>query len=58
MMRQRLTRKHCRRLGIMADYVLPAFEDPADRMLKEGELPDNIDPSNPKIDDPGERARI
>ena len=40
------------------DFVQPAFEDPAERMLKEGELPANIDPSDPKIDDPDERARI
>ena len=46
------------RLGITADYVQPAFEDPAERMLKEGELAHNIDPSDPKIDDPHERTRI
>ena len=47
-----------RRLGVPAVHVLPAFEDPADRMLKEGALPPNVDPSDPKIDDPIERARI
>jgi uncharacterized protein (DUF2126 family)/transglutaminase-like putative cysteine protease len=46
------------RLGIANDYVQPAFEDPAERMLKESELAANIDPSNPQIDDPHERARI
>ncbi len=46
------------RLGIMAEYVQPAYEDPADRMLKDGALPPNIDPANPKIDDPAERDRI
>jgi uncharacterized protein (DUF2126 family) len=46
------------KLGITAEHVLPAFEDPAERMLKEGALPANIDPSDPKIDDPVERARI
>src|SRR5262249_17393230 len=46
------------RLGITADHVIPAFEDPAERMLKEGELPDNIDPGDPKIDNQVERARI
>ena len=45
-------------VGIMADYVQPAYEDPADRMLKLGLIPDNVDPSDPKIDDPLERARI
>ena len=46
------------RLGIMADYVQPAYEDPTDRMLKQGLIPENIDPNDPKIDDPHERARI
>ena len=32
------------RLGIAAGFVQPAFEDPADRMQKEGDLPDNVDP--------------
>ena len=36
----------------------PAYEDPTDRMLKQGLIPENIDPSDPKIDDPHERARI
>jgi uncharacterized protein (DUF2126 family) len=46
------------RLGIGRDYVIPAYEDPVRQMLKEGDWPDNIDPSDPKIDDPDERARI
>ena len=46
------------RLGITTEHVLPAFEDPAERMLKDGALPHNIDPADPKIDDPAERARI
>ncbi len=46
------------RLGIAPHFVQPAYEDPVDRMVKEGELPANIDPSDPKIDDPQERARI
>jgi uncharacterized protein (DUF2126 family) len=46
------------RLGIGRDHVVPAYEDPVRQMLKEGDWPDNIDPSNPKIDDPAERTRI
>ena len=42
----------------MPCFVQPAFEDPAERMLKQGELPENVDPSDPKIDDPLERDRI
>src|SRR5262249_31063899 len=54
----RLTQAVAGRLGIGADYVQPAFEDPAARMLKQGELPENVDPSDPKIDDPVEGDRI
>ncbi len=46
------------RLGIGRDYVVPAYEDPVRQMLKEGDWPDNIDPSNPQIDEPEERKRI
>src|SRR6204780_1731981 len=45
-------------VGIMADYVQPAYEDPADRMLKLGLIPDNVDPGDLKNDDPHERARV
>jgi uncharacterized protein (DUF2126 family)/transglutaminase-like putative cysteine protease len=47
-----------RRLGVPAANLLPAFEDPADRMLKEGAQPPNVDPCDLKIDDPLEGARI
>jgi uncharacterized protein (DUF2126 family)/transglutaminase-like putative cysteine protease len=55
---QRFAEGIAERLGIMADYVQPAYEDPTDRMIKQGLIPDNIDPSDPQIDDPLERARI
>jgi len=55
---QRLAEGIAARVGIMADYVQPAYEDPTDRMLKQGLIPENVDPSDPKIDDPRERARI
>jgi len=55
---QRFAEGIAARLGIMADYVQPVYEDPADRMLKQGLIPENIDPSDPKVDDPLERARI
>jgi uncharacterized protein (DUF2126 family)/transglutaminase-like putative cysteine protease len=55
---QRMTEAIAARLGIAPDFVQPVFEDPAERMLKQGELPENIDPSDPKIDDPVERDRI
>ena len=55
---QRLAEGIAARIGLAADYVQPAYEDPADRMLKQGLIPENVDPGDPKIDDPRERARI
>ena len=46
------------KLGIEPDYAMPAYEDSAQWILKEGTLPVNVDPSDPKIDDPEERARM
>lgn len=46
------------RVGIGADYVLPAYEDPAHWLLKEAELPVNVDVTDPKIDEPETRARM
>src|SRR6202000_3073003 len=45
-------------LGLEPDYVTPAFEDPLRWIGKEGDLPANVDLSDPKIDDPEARARI
>ena len=55
---ERFAQSVAARLGLDADYVQPAFEDPAERMLKQGALPENVDPGDPKIDDPVERDRI
>ncbi len=45
-------------LGIAAEYVVPAYEDPATWILKESNLPDNVSPQDSKLDDPEERSRI
>jgi uncharacterized protein (DUF2126 family) len=55
---RRFTERVAARLGIALEHVLPAFEDPAELLRKEGELPENVDPTDPKLDDPQERARI
>ncbi len=47
-----------KRLGLGADYVLPAFEDPALWIQKEAGLPHNVDPTNSKLSDPEERLRM
>lgn len=46
------------RLGVEPDLVVPAFEDPAEWIIKEGNLPENVTPENSKLKDPEERARI
>ncbi|MDG4887183.1 transglutaminase family protein [Mesorhizobium sp. WSM4887] len=45
-------------LGIDKAMVGEAYEDPADWLLKESKLPDNVDPSNSKLEDPEERNRM
>jgi uncharacterized protein (DUF2126 family)/transglutaminase-like putative cysteine protease len=45
-------------LGIATDMVAEAYEDPGEWLLKEGKLPDNVDPSNSKLEDPEERMRM
>ena len=41
------------RLGLDPAMSLPAYEDPAHWLLKEGELPANVDLRDPKLDGPG-----
>ena len=45
-------------LGVEPDAVAAAYEDPAEWVLKEGNLPDNVDPSDSKLEDPEERTRM
>lgn len=45
-------------LGVDPDFVVPAYEDPAEWIVKEGNLPENVTPENSKLKDPEERARI
>jgi uncharacterized protein (DUF2126 family) len=46
------------RLGVGAEHAVPAYEDPTHWMVKEGALPINVDPSDPKIDNAEERSRM
>src|SRR5258707_12643400 len=55
---RRFTQAVAKRLGLGPAYVQQAFEDPTARLLQESELPENIDPGYPKLDDPIERERI
>ena len=45
-------------LGLDKTYIAPAYEDPAQWIVKEGNLPENVTPENSKLEDPEERARI
>jgi len=45
-------------LELDEDAVSPAYEDPAEWVLKEGNLPGNVDPSNSHLADPEERTRM
>jgi uncharacterized protein (DUF2126 family)/transglutaminase-like putative cysteine protease len=47
-----------RNLGVPAENVVPAYEDPAEWIVKEGNLPENVTPQNSKLKDPEERSRI
>ncbi|MEM1430361.1 MAG: transglutaminase family protein [Pseudomonadota bacterium] len=46
------------RLGLPAENAQPVYEDPAEWVLKEANLPENLSPENPKLKDAEERARF
>jgi len=45
-------------LSVPSENVLPAFEGPAEWIIREGNLPKNVTPENSRLKDPEERARI
>ncbi len=45
-------------LGVSSKFIRPAYEDIAHYVLKESRLPVNVDPRDPKLKDPEERARM
>ena len=53
-----LLRAVAERLGVSAQYVFAAYEDAFYYTLRERKLPANVDPSNSKVSDPLERARL
>ncbi|ARN80049.1 DUF2126 domain-containing protein [Methylocystis bryophila] len=55
---ERFAAKIATGLTVAADCVMPAFEDPVLWMEKEAQLPFNVDPTDPKLADPEERARM
>ncbi len=55
---ERFARALADRLGVSGDHALPAYEDAAHYLLAESRLPVNVDPRDPKLADPLERARL
>jgi uncharacterized protein (DUF2126 family)/transglutaminase-like putative cysteine protease len=55
---QRFVSGLAERLRVPASHAQPAYEDPAVWVLKEGELPDNVTPLDPRIADPEARMRM
>jgi len=45
-------------LGLDPEYAQPAYEDPAEWILKEANLPPNVSPENSKLKNPEDRARF
>ena len=45
-------------LGVPADNVLPAYEDPGEWVLRESRLPENVTPEDSRLDDPEARDRL
>ena len=55
---ERFAEGTAKRLGVDSEFVLPAFEDPGHWLQKEAGLPPNVDPTDSKLSDPEERARM
>jgi uncharacterized protein (DUF2126 family)/transglutaminase-like putative cysteine protease len=45
-------------LDVSQRYIVPAFEDVAHFLVRERRLPINVDPTDSKLEDPEERARL
>jgi uncharacterized protein (DUF2126 family)/transglutaminase-like putative cysteine protease len=55
---ERLLRLIGDNLGVGDETVAPAYEDPGEWLLKEANLPANVDPANSELKDPEARMRI
>ncbi len=55
---RKFTKRLAVKLGVEPGWLMPAYEDPLYYIWKERRLPVNVDPSDPKLDDPEERSRM
>jgi uncharacterized protein (DUF2126 family) len=55
---RRFVRHLAQVIGVKADHIVPAYENVAHYLLKEQALPVNVDPSDSRLKDPEERARL
>ena len=53
----RFLARFAEQLGLDGAYAQPAYEDPAEWILKEAQLPPNVSPENSKLKNPEDRAR-
>lgn len=44
-------------LGVSGEFVQPVYEDAVEWIVREAELPENVTPDDPQLDDPEARAR-
>ncbi|MDA1076221.1 MAG: transglutaminase family protein, partial [Proteobacteria bacterium] len=54
----KLAQALARDLGLSEKRLVPGYEDVSHYLMQENRLPINVDPTDPKLDDPLERARI
>ena len=54
----RFLRHLCDELGVSARMSLPVFEDAFHYLWRENRLPIDVEPTDPKLDDPNERAMM
>ena len=55
---ERLSKKLAEALGVDPDNAQPAFEDAAYWIAREAQLPENVEPTDSKLEDREERARL
>ena len=55
---ERFLKKTAQMLGVDADFAQPVYEDAVEWIVREAQLPGNIAPTDPRLDDPEERARF